>query len=403
MKIIFGFNDIRQDGMGSEAIHLMRTIRAQGIAVQPVHPWKAVFVPGYIEEFNPIFIRTTEQEPRLEDVVSDMVAVINSDPDCTFFSHFGLPNWASVLPYLRHDIKVIVSVHSITPSALKIALAYRQRVSAFIAISRGIESKLEKSLGKTMRDRIRLITNAVDSNIYKPVPRNESGDIVKIVFFGRIEDVTKGCDKIPPIARKLKDRGVKFQWDFYGYFHWGYEPRFSSLNKKYEVEDVVRYKGCLAPEEVPTVISQYDIMVMPSNHEGFGLALAEAMSSGLACVASLIPDVTDMIMESGKEGYLVGRNDIQGFANAIERLASDKEHCKKIGRAARKKVQDQFDLTVQGQRYKDLFLELNDNNNYSIISPKEPLDSFSTASIVKPHVLARVMPLWLKRILKKIV
>ena len=76
---------------------------------------------------------------------------------------------------------------------------------------------LKAYLQKKYHHKVGLITNALDSNNY-PVRefRNDSNGKIRIVFFGRIEDVTKGCDKIPKIARKLKDRGIDFEWDFYG-------------------------------------------------------------------------------------------------------------------------------------------------------------------------------------------
>ena len=147
------------------------------------------------------------------------------------------------------------------------------------------------------------------------------------MFFGRVEDVTKGCDKIPQIAKKLKDKGLSFTWDIYGYFHWGYEKKFYSLNRKYDVEDVIKYKGCLQPNEIVNKIKDYDIFVLTSNHEGFGLALIEAMCVGLGCVASNIHDVTDRIVENGKEGFLCGKNDIAGFSEAIFKLATNPDQC----------------------------------------------------------------------------
>lgn len=403
MKIIFGFNDIRPDGMGSEAVNLMRTLKKQGIVVQPVHAWNKILLPGYVEEFHPIFVRDQEDEPALESVIKDMVSLVNEDSECNVFSHFGSPNWACVIPYLRNDIRVVVSVHSITPSALKIALAYKERVSAFIAISWGIQNKLKKKLRKNELSKIALITNAIDTDLYCNKKVSRSDDIIKIVFFGRIEDYTKGCDKIPQIAHILKKRGIKFMWDFYGYFHWGYENRFYLYNDKYDVSDVIRYKGCLNPEEIPEVLNEYDVMVMPSNHEGFGLALAEAMSVGLACVASRIENVTDMIMDSGKEGILVGRNDIKGFADAIEFLANSKNIRLEYGNAARHKVINKFSLKNQGLQYKELLFEICSCSNYSSISNVVPLDQFKKPSTVKSHILARILPVWIKRILKKIV
>ncbi|MCM1177486.1 MAG: glycosyltransferase family 4 protein [Ruminococcus flavefaciens] len=404
MKIYFGFNDIRQDGMGTEAMCLMRTLKAQGLEVQPVHAWKQIEIPGYIEEFDPVFISDSIEMDPIPDVIEAMVNYLNSIPKNSVFSHFGSPNWACVIPYLRSDIKVVSSVHSITPSALKIATAYKERVSSFVAISWEVENRLRKYLPKEYSDKIILITNAINPNEYPQKKFSAlANNPIRIVFFGRIEDVTKGCDKIPQIAKKLKEKGLNFVWDFYGYFHWGYEERFYALNKQYDVEDVVNYKCCLQPNEVADKIKDYDIFVLTSNHEGFGLALIEAMTVGLACVASHIHDVTDHIIADGKEGVLCERNDINAFAEAIYKLACDTDVRIAMGKAAREKVIREFSVRRQGREYRQLFEKIVNTNGYQLVEPKRDLKHFVVPEMTKPHILARIFPLWLKKILKRYV
>lgn len=402
MKVYFGFNDIRQDGMGTEAMCLMRTLKKEGVEVQPVHAWKHIDVPGYIEEFNPVFISESNEMDPIPDVIEAMVSYLNSTPLNSIFSHFGSPNWACVIPYLRPDIRVVSSVHSITPSALKIATAYKERISSFVAISWEVEHRLYTYLPKKMTSKIRLITNALNPEEY-PLKNltTPQGKQIRIVFFGRIEDVTKGCDKIPQIAKILKERGLDFTWDMYGYFHWGYEERFYALNKQYHVEDVIHYKGCVQPNEIANIIKEYDIFVLTSNHEGFGLALIEAMTVGLGCVASYIHNVTNRIVTDGKEGILCDRNDILAFANAVYKLATDNDSRIAMGKAAHEKVVREFSIQRQGAEYKKLFEEIENVNNFELIKEKQDLKKFVVPEITKPHILARILPLWFKKILKR--
>lgn len=402
MKVIFGFNALNQDGMSSAAITLMRALKGQGITVQPIHAWHDIKVPNYEDEFHPIFVSDSEEEPAVEDVIKEMVALVNNDKDCDVFSHFGSPNWACILPYLREDIRVVVSCHSVTPSALKISLAYKGRVSAFVPVSWEVEKKLKGKLSCDEQSKIHLITNVVDTENFKAKTEYRQPGKIKIIFFGRVEDVTKGCNKIPPIARILKKRGLDFEWDLYGYFHWGFENRFYQLLKDNNVEDVVVYKRCLNTDEIPAILPQYDIMVMPSNHEGFGLALVEAMCVGLSCVASLLHDVTDKIVENGVEGYLVEKNDIKGFADKIYKLAGDESFREKVGHAARKKVINNFSIEKQGIGYRKCFEKVLLSHDYHKIDA-QPLDEFKKPSTVQPHILARILPLWLKRILKRFI
>lgn len=400
MKVIFGFNALNQDGMSSAAITLMRALKGQGVNVQPVHAWRDIKVPHYEKEFHPIFVTDSVQEPNVEDVIQKMVSIVNNDPECNVFSHFGSPNWACIIPYIREDIRVVVSCHSITPSALKISLAYRKRAAAFVPVSWEVEKKLRGKLSKKEQSKIHLITNVVDIEKFLPKTEYQHTGKIRIVFFGRVEDVTKGCDKIPLIAKQLKERGVEFEWDLYGYFHWGFEERFYPLLKEHDVEDVVKYKRCLTAEEIPQVLPQYDIMVMPSNHEGCPNALLEAMCVGLPCVASLLHYVTDKIVDDGVDGALANKNDITGFADKISALAENGAYREKVGRAAREKILNSFSIEKQGKGYKGVFEEVLSSHNYQmVIAP--PIDNFKQPSIVKPHILARILPLWIKRFLKK--
>lgn len=400
MKVIFGFNALNQDGMSTAAITLMRALKRQGIEVQPVHAWREIKVPHYEEEFHPIFVTNSSEEPKVEDVIHEMVSIVNNDKACNVFSHFGSPNWACILPYLRDDIRVVVSCHSVTPSALKISLAHKDRVSAFVPVSWEVEKKLRKKLSQKEQSKIHLITNVVNADIYSPKTEYCHPSKVKILFFGRVEDVTKGCDKIAPIAQILKKRGLDFQWDLYGYFHWGFEERFFPLLKEYDVEDVVKYQRCLNADEIPAILPQYDIMVMPSNHEGCPLALFEAMCVGLPCVASLLHDVTDRIVNDGTEGALAEKNDIDAFADKIYAFAIDEKLRERVGRAARAKVLKDFSLDKQGIGYKKVFEEVTAGHNYKTITSGS-LDNFKQPDAVKPHILARILPLWFKRFLKR--
>ncbi len=400
MKVIFGFNALNQDGMSAAAITLMRALKGQGVEVQPVHAWHDIKVPGYEEEFHPIFVSDSSEEPKVEDVIHRMISIVNNDKECNIFSHFGSPNWACILPYLREDIRVVVSCHSITPSALKISLAYKERTSAFIPVSWEVEKKLRKKLSRREQSKIHLITNVVDTERFIAKDKYKHEGPVKIVFFGRVEDVTKGCDKIPPIARHLKERGLDFEWDLYGYFHWGFENRFYDLIKENGVEDVVKYQRCLSADEIPHVLPEYDIMVMPSNHEGCPCALQEAMCVGLPCVVSLLHDVTDRILLDGKEGALSEKNDLSCFADKIYKFAIDSDYRESVGRAARAKILAEFSIEKQGIEYKKVFEEVVRAHDYQMVNAT-PLDKFVQPSIVKPHILARILPLWFKRFLKK--
>ena len=401
MKIVFGFNAIMPDGMGSAAMNLLTALHREGIPFQTVHPWKQVKIPEFMK-FRPLFLTDTEAEPSLEDSIEKMIEAVNGDPECTHFSHFGSPNWGAIVPYLRPDIKLVVSVHSITPSAQKIALAYKERTSIFVPVSWKVEERLKKILPAHEHHKIIRVPNAIDVGARSQKDYRSDNVPLKILFMGRIEDVTKGCDKIPRIARRLKDGALNFQWDMYGYFHWGYEKRFFRDIERWGVGDVVTHKGCLTPDQLVAIVPAYDVMVMPSNHEGLPLTLLETMAASVPCVVSRLDGVTDRMLEDGVNGLLVGKNDIVGFADAVARLLKDKALRQSIGLAGYQRVREWFDLKSHGEKYRYVLEQaMKDQTVY----PHLVFDAntFRIPGALKPHMLARILPLWLKKILKRII
>lgn len=86
------------------------------------------------------------------------------------------------------------------------------------------------------------------------------------------------------------------------------------------LRDRVRFTGHL--QDLSDVLSASDFFVLPSRSEGCSLALLEALSAGLPCVATRVGAAAELIRE-GENGLLVDREDVTALAGAMRRLASD--------------------------------------------------------------------------------
>jgi glycosyltransferase involved in cell wall biosynthesis len=84
--------------------------------------------------------------------------------------------------------------------------------------------------------------------------------------------------------------------------------------------------------------------VLTSIREGLPIALLEAMSTGLACVASRLPGSTDAVIDHGVNGLLVAPDDEEGFADAIARLVEDRAMARRLGAAARHAAIERFSI-----------------------------------------------------------
>jgi glycosyltransferase involved in cell wall biosynthesis len=113
----------------------------------------------------------------------------------------------------------------------------------------------------------------------------------------------------------------------------------------------VHLLGDLRHEDVASVLGASDLSVLPSCVEGIALTLYEAMASGLPVVAADIGGQSELVTTD--VGLLVSPADedqIGAFAAALERLFSDDELCRRMGRAARERIEEHFRIEQFGER-----------------------------------------------------
>lgn len=96
-----------------------------------------------------------------------------------------------------------------------------------------------------------------------------------------------------------------------------------------------------AKRNVHEFLVNSDIFVFPSLHEGLGIALIEAMATGLACVASDTGPIPELI-EDGVNGVLVPSRDPHAIAVEIRKLLADGKKRASLGKAARKTALERF-------------------------------------------------------------
>ena len=89
-----------------------------------------------------------------------------------------------------------------------------------------------------------------------------------------------------------------------------------------------------------------------SESEGFGLALAEAMASGLPCISTPVGIAPEVIID-GVNGSLVPIDRSDTLAMALTWMTSHSEHWSIMGANARDAV-SRYDMQVVGRQYGEL-------------------------------------------------
>ncbi len=106
------------------------------------------------------------------------------------------------------------------------------------------------------------------------------------------------------------------------------------------------------PEEYLPLL---DLFVLPSLTEGIPMAMLEAMSCGLACAASRVGGMPELL---GDCGSMFESGDLGGLTGVMERLAADPALRAELGRCARVRAMEYFDLEIWGSRTVSVYEEL---------------------------------------------
>lgn len=192
-----------------------------------------------------------------------------------------------------------------------------------ITVSESTKSELSRK--KLVKDNITVINPGVDIE-----PRFINKIKNQILFVANLEE-RKGLHILLDALSKLN------RWD-YKLFVIGDDKRdikYSNRIRKQIAEnnlsDNVIIKGKVSYSELLSYYFSSSIFVFPSQLEGFGLSLAEAMKSGLAIIASNIPTTMELLVD-GEGALLFEKNNVEKLKEKLELLIDDDELRKRLSR-----------------------------------------------------------------------
>ena len=96
-----------------------------------------------------------------------------------------------------------------------------------------------------------------------------------------------------------------------------------------------KYRGVLTPEEVPEVLAQHDVLLLPTywESEGYPGIVLEALQCGKPVISTWWGSIPEVV-EDGKSGFLVEPRSSVAIRNAIEQLMNDTELYQRLCRGA---------------------------------------------------------------------
>jgi len=100
-------------------------------------------------------------------------------------------------------------------------------------------------------------------------------------------------------------------------------------------------------------LTRANVFVLPTMDDCFPLVLLEAMGHGKPVVTTPIGGISD-IVEDKVSGLIAKAGDAQSLASTLEILMTNCDMILNLGKAGRKRLEEQFTEEVFGKRIKEM-------------------------------------------------
>lgn len=186
---------------------------------------------------------------------------------------------------------------------------------------------------------VRVLYNPVDPDDLTAEAAHDPEPPVKILYMGwtiRAKGVWDLLDAVPIVRAQLPE----VQFVFAG--HGADFEAFQAEVRQRAFGPEVQVLGWVQGEQRQQAYTDADIFCLPSHSEGFPVTVVEAMTAGLPVAASRIAGIPDAVLHE-ETGLLFEAKDVGGIADALVRLAQDRELRLAMGAAGRARATTHFD------------------------------------------------------------
>lgn len=168
----------------------------------------------------------------------------------------------------------------------------------------------------------------------------------RVIAVGRL-DYQKGFDRLLRTWRMIQQTGRYADWhlDIFGQGEW--HDWLQGMIVDWQLSDTV----CIhrPTERIGEEYAASSLLVMSSHYEGFPMVMIEAMAYGLPVVTYDFKCGPKDIIRQGENGLLVRDGDIEGLAQAMQRLMDDEPLRMRMGEEAKKVVDTYSEEAVMSQ------------------------------------------------------
>ena len=221
-----------------------------------------------------------------------------------------------------------------------------------------ITGKLKNSLAERTvlpREKIQVIPYGIDVDAFDPAIHDKRKnrkkfdlpeDAFLVGLVGRIEEAKGQAVAIEAFAKaKILNSGLVICGSAQ---RKGYIESLETRTRELGIQDTVHFLKFTS--EVPVLMNAFDISLLPSRGETFGLVVIEAMAAEIPVIGTDAEGVPEII-DHGRNGMLVPPRDSDALANALRNLAEDTGLRERLGRQARQDTLERYDYKTQTEKF----------------------------------------------------
>jgi len=134
----------------------------------------------------------------------------------------------------------------------------------------------------------------------------------------------------------------------------GPTPEDWTVARELGISPYIEFRKNPSIEELAKLYREATLFALPSNEEGFGIVLTEAMASGIPVVSTRCGGPESVVME-GETGYLTPVGDHQAMARRLTELLTDVVRREYMGRESRRVAEQRFSIEATGRAYVDVY------------------------------------------------
>jgi glycosyltransferase involved in cell wall biosynthesis len=228
---------------------------------------------------------------------------------------------------------------------------YNRCVDGVVAISQPIVDLLLDA--GVDAGKIRLIHSGIDIARFDVRPGGGAANRVPAIGTAAVLQERKGHRFLLEAVAQLKARGMNLRCLLAG--EGSERQALEEMVTRLGLEREVKFLGFVA--DTPSFLADIDIFVLPSLHEGLGVAALEAMAAGKAVVASQVGGLAELITD-GLTGFLVPPRDSKALSDAIARLFIDPNLMRAAGQRAAEHVRGYFTVQRMAKQNETYYYEL---------------------------------------------